>query len=104
MIVADLTFTTHEWERLCTSRPYARRKLGEQGAKKLAMRVKELQTSADRATLLQGPGRWHDIHHDWPGHPAGTVSGGDRIVVQLQVSENGLPTWQVACVGDCYKH
>lgn len=104
MIVADLSFGDSEHEKLCADQAYAQRKFGKPGAKKLQRRVKELQTSPDRETLLQGPGGWHDILHDWPGHLSGTVTGGDRIVVRLSTADDGSTVWHVACIGDCYKH
>lgn len=84
--------------------PLAIRKLGKAGAKKLARRVKNLETSADSVELRQGPGDWHPISYDWPGCLGGELQGAATIIVKSITTASGQPGWRVMCVGDCYKH
>lgn len=66
---------------LCTRRRAAQRLFGESGAKRLARRVKELESADSIADLLSGPGAWHRLHGDRHGTYAAKVTGPARLIV-----------------------
>lgn len=89
---------------LCEQRRLAMCKFGERGAKKLARRVKELESSPNETSLQQNPGRWHPIPHDWPGCLGAHLDGAATIIVRSITTDAGAQGWRVEGLGDCYKH
>jgi hypothetical protein len=99
-----IEYEDENFRGLCEQMRLATCKFGKAGAKKLARRVKELESSPDEATLRQGPGSWHAIDHDWPGCLGAHLDAGATMIVQSIVTATGEPGWRVRCMGNCYKH
>jgi len=103
-VVCQLTYANSRLQKLCEKHAVAQQKFGSAGAKKLGLRVKELQPAPTPEELQKGPGRWHPIVYDWPGCLSGRLHGGSTIIVRHVVHDDGHPGWHVECLGDCYKH
>lgn len=93
-------YANSELKRLCTESRFAKRELGEKGAKGLARRVKELEVCDTVGGLLSGTGSWHPVLHDYPGCFSGKVDKGSRLIVEPTVTG-----FKVIDIGsDVYKH
>lgn len=99
-----IEYANEAMRRMCEEQRVATCSLGKAGAKKLARRVKELESSPDEASLQQGTGGWHPISYDWPGCLGAHLDGGATIIVKSIVAAAGAPGWRVECLGNCYKH
>ncbi|MDK9342146.1 hypothetical protein [Propionibacterium freudenreichii] len=101
-----IEYTSKRVRALCTNQKEGHVHLGPKAWKKLALRIKELESSPDVDTLKQGPGKWHELKRDQAGAVSGKVDGGRTIVV-IYVGDSPGPdgaVWLVECVGDCYEH
>ena len=76
-------YETEKVLELCTRRKAAQRRFGEPGAKRLARRIKELESAVDSRDLFEGGGHWHPLHGDRAGTWSATVTSSDRIVVSF---------------------
>lgn len=77
-----LRFASRDIERICTDSRYMTRKLGADVAKRLRLRVAELQYVTKLGDLLEGPGRWEPLvgnrGHQWPAR----LSANWRLIVE----------------------
>ena len=99
----EIEYADETTRGLCEKRRLATRKFGTTGAKKLAHRIKELESAPDEVALRQGTGGWHPIDHDWPGCLGAHLDGAATIIVECIVTTAGAK-WLVKCLGDCYQH
>lgn len=76
-----LLYATEAVRDLCTRAAVARKVYGVEAQKRLARRVKELETADRFQDLFAGPGRWHGLQGNRKGTWAGDVSGALRIIV-----------------------
>ena len=63
----ELRYSNRELERQCTQLRYMKKKLDEQRAKALRLRLNELRAAADMSDLLIVGGRWEPFTGDRNG-------------------------------------
>lgn len=100
----EIEYPDEAMRRMCEEQGVATCNLGKAGAKKLARRVKELETAPNETALRQGTGGWHPIGYDWPGCLGAHLDGAATIIVESIDTGAGAPRWRVRCLGNCYKH
>jgi proteic killer suppression protein len=67
-------------QKLCTDEKYARKKLGENVAKFLRQRIKQMEEAESLDQLRHAAGDWHELIGDRKGQLACSVSGLTRLV------------------------
>lgn len=93
-----VTYKTRKARDLCTDASKAQQVLGLDAAKKLARRVKEMESCETFEDLFEGPGRWKPLKGDLKGAYSADISGRDRIIV----SKEGQKVIVVIDVGNIY--
>lgn len=77
-----LRYRSRELERQCTESRYMQRKLGEQVAKALRLRIAELSRAREMTDLLLGTGRWEELQGDRSGQWSARLSKNWRLIVE----------------------
>lgn len=60
----DILFSDKRFGKLCGKSRDLQRKYGAEQAKKIVMRLQQLQAAHDLGDLRDGPGRLHELHGD----------------------------------------
>ncbi|WP_051992522.1 hypothetical protein [Gordonia namibiensis] len=70
----------------------ARRDLGDQQAKGLAKRIKQLESADTLGDVFPpAPGKWHWLTGDRAGQAAGTIKDGLRLIIEPNNGEENPP-------------
>ncbi|GAA3443488.1 type II toxin-antitoxin system RelE/ParE family toxin [Planomonospora venezuelensis] len=89
-------------QAICASAREMRKQFGEEGAKKLQLRLQALRVSETLDDLFQMPGRCHPLRGDRAGCHAMDLHQGHRLVFRLmsleEKIEQGLSEEQAALV------
>lgn len=78
----QLDYADRELERQCTDERYMQRKLGQQVAKALKLRIAELRYATEMQDLLLGAGRWEELSGDRRGQWSARLTANWRLIVQ----------------------
>jgi len=78
----ELRYASNELERQCTDESYMKRKLGEERAKKLKLRINELRQVSAMNDLLLLAGKWELLKQNRAGQWSGRLTGNWRVIAE----------------------
>lgn len=78
----QLDYATRELERVCTDARRMQAAYGANVAKKLKLRLAELNYVDEMADVLDGPGRWEELTGDHAGQWSARLTANWRLIVQ----------------------
>ena len=76
----EVRYADNELERQCTEARYMKRKLGEQRAKALRLRLDELRKVEELGDLLHISGKWEELKGDRAGQWSGRLTANWRVI------------------------
>ncbi len=85
----EVLFATRKLQRRFGSVAETRKAYGDQMAKKIALRLQQLEAARHLDDLRHLPGRWHELTGDLQGHLACDLTGPHRLIVRP--TEEPLP-------------
>ncbi len=100
----DVSFQTTKLKKLCTDNQHAERKLGPKKAKKLRLRLDDLQAASCLNDLRYAPGRLHELTGNRTGQFALDLEHPYRLIFvpqhkpPPQTSSGGLDWTQITAV------
>jgi len=89
----EVRYVDRKIEKICTNEREMKRKLSQDVAKRLRLRIAELYNAESFDDLLQGTGRWETLSGDRAGQWSARLTANWRLIV---TDEGGTPV--VACV------
>lgn len=93
----EIRYDSEELRRLCTDNRFAKGRLGVPGAKKLALRLAQLE-AAPTLGDLPNAGRPHALERDLAGSFAVSLDGGRRLIFKpidpAPLDDRGEIEWQ----------
>jgi len=76
-------YRTRNLEQACSSERAAKRLFGDQVARKIKLRVKDVESADLAPDLFLGPGKWHALQHEGlAGCLAGSLTANWRFIVR----------------------
>jgi proteic killer suppression protein len=75
-----ISYANSRIQKICTDERIARKELGNQGAKFLKKRLKQMQSAVSLQDLRIQPGDWHELKADRKGELACSLSGRIRLI------------------------
>ena len=88
----EVLFENEKLQRQLSNQRDLRRKWGDEGAKRITLRLQQLAAAETLGDMRQLPGRCHELSGDRAGELAVDVHGGHRLI--FKPSENPPPTKQ----------
>lgn len=76
----EVLFATRRLERRFNSATEARKAFGEPMAKKIALRLQQMNAARHLGDLRDLPGRWHELTGDLQGSLACSLTGPHRLI------------------------
>jgi Txe/YoeB family toxin of Txe-Axe toxin-antitoxin module len=86
----DVSYSSGKLRKQCEQESVMRRTFDEQTAKKLKMRLNELQSARTLGDVFEGPGRWELLSGNWKGYASGRLTANDRLIVAPLVEGDRL--------------
>jgi proteic killer suppression protein len=86
----EVLFEDEKLQRQFSNQRDLRRKWGDEGAKRITLRLQQLAAAETLSDMRQLPGRCHELTGDRAGELAVDVHGGHRLI--FKPSENPPPT------------
>lgn len=78
----ELRYASRDLERTCTDARRMQRTLGAERAKKLQLRLDDLQAAEKMTDLLQMTGKWEELKADRAGQWSARLTGTWRLIAQ----------------------
>lgn len=88
----EVLFENEKLQRQVSNQRDLRRMWGDEGAKRITLRLQQLAAAETLSDMRQLPGRCHELSGNRAGELAVDVHGGHRLI--LKPSENPPPTKQ----------
>ncbi|MCY4623370.1 MAG: killer suppression protein [bacterium] len=79
--VVEIAFRSYRIEALCSSEKALRRKYGQDGARKIKLRLSQLE-AVETLEAMRGIARCHELTHDRRGQLALDLHRGFRLIVE----------------------
>lgn len=76
----EILFANSQIEKVCASKPTARKKYGERCADILFRRLAQMETAKDMEALICAPGHYHPLTGKRKGQWACRLQGGLRLI------------------------
>ncbi|MDF2047758.1 type II toxin-antitoxin system RelE/ParE family toxin [Microbacterium sp. Kw_RZR3] len=77
----QLRYANADLERVCTDERQMQKRFGVPVAKALKLRLFDLRATTDMPLLLQGRGRWEELHGNRAGQWSARLSPNWRLIV-----------------------
>lgn len=79
----EILFANSQLEKICASKPTARKKYGKRCADILFRRLAQMETAKDMEALICAPGHYHPLTGKRKGQWACRLQGGMRLIFVL---------------------